>query len=114
MKKVSFVLVGQVDSGKSSISGQILYLSGAIEKREYEKNLMESFKLLDVLEEEQQRGITIEVSHLDIVIQDKPFTLLDCPGHKLLVKNVLADGLAYADIAILVVSARIGEFESSL
>lgn len=109
-----FVLVGSVDAGKSSLSGQILYLSGALDEREYEKHKNESYKLLDVLEEEQNRGITVEVSRIELTIQGVPFTLLDCPGHKTYVTHVLAHGLSEASIAILVVSARKGELESAL
>ena len=109
-----FVLVGSVDHSKSSIAGQILRLSGSVDEREYEKYKSASYKLLDVLEEEQERGITVEVSRIDISIQGNPFTLLDCPGHRAYVNSVLSEGLSGASIAILVISARKGEFEAGM
>lgn len=109
-----FCLVGHINHSKSSIAGQILHLAGSVDEREYEKYKNESYKLLDVLEEEQNRGITVEVSRIDISINEHPFTLLDCPGHKAYVNSVLSEGLSSASIAILVISARKGEFEAGM
>lgn len=111
---VGFVLIGNVDNGKSTVAGQILYLSGAIDEREYEKNKAEPCHLLDVLDEEKTRGITVEVGRLDVQIKECSFVLLDCPGHKDYVSDVLSNGLSMASIAILVISARKGELDAAM
>ena len=70
--------------------------------------------MTDILAEEQERGITVEVSSNEIKISDKDFILLDCPGHRNFASSVLSDGLSQADIAVLVVSIRKGEFLSGM
>lgn len=118
---LNIVFIGQVDSGKSSLAGNILYLAGVVDARTIEKykKLAEDNKrdswyfayILDVDEEERDKAITIEVGRATFETEQRRFTIMDAPGHKQYVANMI-QGASQADVAILVISARKGEFES--
>lgn len=115
------IFIGHVDSGKSTICGSILQISGTINELEVNKlrqeakgKGMESWYnayVMDVIDEEKESGKTIEMGRAYFETAHKRFTILDCPGHKNFVQAMLG-GAAQADIASLVISAKMGEFES--
>jgi small GTP-binding protein len=118
-----FVLLGNVDNGKSTLAGRIIIETQNIDPNEVEKAKRESEKngkstfwlayLLDIDENERARGITLGYTFFDIKYKDKDFKLIDVPGHHNLVQEMIS-GASYADIAVLVLSARTGEYESAL
>lgn len=118
---VNIIFCGHVDAGKSTIGGQLMFLTGQVDKRTLEKyqneareKSRESWYLswaLDTNEEERDKGKTVEVGRAWFETEKKHFIILDAPGHKCFVPNMIG-GAAQADIAILVISARKGEFET--
>lgn len=118
---INIVFIGHVDAGKSTLSGAILFWMGKVDKRTIEKFEREAKQrnreswflayILDESEEERAKGITIEVGRAHFETEIYRYTILDAPGHKNYVPNMIA-GAAQADIGVLVISARKGEFET--
>lgn len=118
---LNIVFIGHVDAGKSTISGQILLLTNQVDERtiqKYEKEAKEKNReswylayVMDTNEEERNKGKTVEVGRAHFTTEKKRFTLLDAPGHKNYVPNMI-EGTAQADVGVLVISARRGEFET--
>merc|ERR1712157_117627 len=102
-------------------SGNILYLTDNVDKRTIEKYEREAKErnreswflafIMDTSEEERAKGITVEVGRAHFETNVKRYTILDAPGHKNYVPNMIV-GASQADIGILVISARKGEFET--
>jgi elongation factor 1-alpha len=119
---MNLAVIGHIDHGKSTTVGRILFETGVVQqhildayKKEAEskgKGTFEFAWVMDSLKEERERGITIDIAHKKFETPKFNFTVVDCPGHRDFVKNMIT-GASQADAAIIVVSGTEGPMEQT-
>lgn len=119
---MNLAVIGHIDHGKSTTVGRILFETGVVAqhvldsyKKEAESKGKGSFEfawVMDSLKEERERGITIDIAHKKFETPKYNFTVVDCPGHRDFVKNMIT-GASQADAAIIVVSGTEGPMEQT-
>ena len=117
----SLVFIGHVDAGKSTIWGNLMFMTGMVDERTIEKFKQEAKEknrdswwlayVMDINDDEKSKGKTVEVGRATMETPTKRYTIFDAPGHKNYVPDMIM-GAAMADVAALVISARKGEFEA--